>query len=324
MISQYAIEEEELLQIVKSLRGPYALFPSRLYSGKDLYDRYEVGHPASIEDCYDQIVYRDYIAKGKRTHDIRENLARVLHDHSISDALNLFLSRYKEADVVGVMGGHRLLRTDSTYREIVMISKMLTERGKLMISGGGPGAMEATHLGAWMAGRNEAEVNAALAMLQQAPSYADEKWLDTAMLVMQIWPQPQNGYKSVGIPTWLYGHEPATPFATHIAKYFDNSIREDGILTLAFGGIVYAPGSAGTVQEIFQDATQNHYLSYDYGSPMIFLGSKFWTDQMPIYPFLRKMLDEGKYKHLLLSLHDKAEDIVEEVMRFKPAVPEKE
>ena len=81
---------------------------------------------------------------------------------------------------------------------------------------------------------------------------------------------PQDRYESVGIPTWLYGHEPATPLATRITKYFDNSIREDGILTLAKGGIIYTPGSAGTLQEIFQDAVQNHYLSFGYASPMVF------------------------------------------------------
>ena len=85
---------------------------------------------------------------------------------------------------------------------------------------------------------------------------------------------------SLGIPTWLYGHEPSTPFATHIAKLFENSIREDSILTLAFGGIIYAPGSAGTVQEIFQEAVQNHYLSFGVSSPMIFLGSKYWNDEI--------------------------------------------
>ena len=66
----------------------------------------------------------------------------------------------------------------------------------------------------------------------------------------------QTKYVSLGIPTWLYGHEPSTPFATHIAKYFVNSVREDTILTVAYGGIIFTPGSAGTLQEIFQEAVQ--------------------------------------------------------------------
>jgi hypothetical protein len=48
--------------------------------------------------------------------------------------------------------------------------------------------------------------------------------------------------ESLALPTWYYGHEPSTPFATQIAKYFQNSIREDGPITLAAHGIVFASG----------------------------------------------------------------------------------
>ena len=128
--------------------------------------------------------------------------------------------------------------------------------------------------------------------------------------------RPQDKYESLGVPTWLYGHEPATPFATHIAKYFDNSIREDGILTIAKGGIIYSPGSAGTLQEIFQDAVQNHYLSFGYASPMVFLDSDYWTKQIPVYPLLEELLAKGRYKNLLLSIADEEDDIVAEIKKF--------
>ena len=128
-----------------------------------------------------------------------------------------------------------------------------------MASGGGPGAMEATHLGAWMAGRSMEEFDDAMAILSVAPTFRDEGWLRTAFEVRTKY--PQNKYRSLGIPTWFYGHEPATPFATHIAKYFFNSLREDVLLSIAKGGIIYSPGSAGTIQEIFQDAAQNHYAT---------------------------------------------------------------
>ncbi len=91
---------------------------------------------------------------------------------------------------------------------------------------------------------------------------------------------------SVGIPTWLYGHEPATPFATEHAKYFENSIREEGLLTLAIYGAIYAPGSSGTLQEIFEDANQNFYVPPNEGmSPMVFLDiDGYWTAQFPGHP----------------------------------------
>ncbi len=293
---------------------PYNPFRSSLYNAASLYEGFNLGKANSYENCYDQRVYRHYKWTGEKATDIKETLARALHDHAMSDALHDFLGNFDERKIVGIMGGHGLLRTDDMFSQIVDISKKLTERGYLMVSGGGPGAMEATHLGAWMAGRTEAETADAIAMLQTAPSFKDSEWITTAFRVLEKYEQTQ--YCSLGVPTWLYGHEPATPFATHIAKYFDNSIREDGILTIAKGGIIYTPGSAGTMQEIFQDAVQNHYLSFGYASPMAFLGTKFWTEEMPIYPLLQQLAKAGKYKNLLLSLNDDPDAVINEIEKF--------
>ena len=294
---------------------PYNVFKGELYTAETLYRGYQEGCPDSYSDCFDSVVYRHYLLTGKRADDLKETLARSLHDHAVSDALHDLLSHYDEKHVVGIMGGHGLLRTEPMFRSIVLISKRLAEAGNLMISGGGPGAMEATHLGAWMAGRSDADVDEALGVLSEAPSFAHPLWLDTAFTVRRMF--PQNEYISVGVPTWLYGHEPATPFATHIAKYFENAIREDGILTMAMGGIIYSPGSAGTMQEIFQDAVQNHYLSFGYSSPMVFLGTDYWLNQMPVYKLLTHLVATGKYKNLQLSITDDEDEIVNIIERFK-------
>ena len=293
---------------------PYNCFRNTLYAAEELYKDYRMGVPESYQQCFDSVVYQHYLQKGKSTTDIKETLARTLHDHSISNSLHDLLAEYDERLVVGIMGGHGLKRTDKAYQKIVRISKRLTEQGYLMISGGGPGAMEATHLGAWMAGRLDAEVYDAMRMLAQAPAYTDPLWLDTAFQVRTKY--PQTTFKSVGVPTWLYGHEPATPFATHIAKYFENAIREDGILTIAKGGIIYAPGSAGTMQEIFQDAVQNHYLSFGYASPMVFLDTDYWTNEMPVFPMLKKLSEQGKYRNLILDIADEEAEIIESIKRF--------
>jgi predicted Rossmann-fold nucleotide-binding protein len=214
------------------------------------------------------------------------------------------------------MGGHALSREDRGYAEVARLAKRLTEQGKLMVSGGGPGAMEATHLGAWMAGRKDEELDTAIEILSAAPRFEDRGWLALAFEVMRRYPRDER-YCSVGIPTWFYGHEPATPFASHIAKYFDNSVREDGLLAIAKGGVVYSPGSAGTMQEVFQDAAQNHYKTFGYASPMVFLGREHWTCAMPVYPLLESLQEEGKYRNLLLSIVDTAEEAVQEIMSFK-------
>ena len=308
--------------VFPKIQVPYNVFRGELYHASSLYKGYEIGHPESLSHCFDQRVYQHYLEKGKRATDIKETLARSLHDHAMSNAMYELLAQYPEKKVVGMMGGHGLLRTDPIYQKVVYISKTLTEKKYLMVSGGGPGAMEATHLGAWMAGRTEAEVEDALQTLSKAPGFTDRLWLDTALQVMERYPQTQ--YYSLGVPTWLYGHEPTSSFATHIAKYFENAIREDGILTIAKGGIIYAPGSAGTIQEIFQDAVQNHYLSFGYSSPMVFLGKNYWTAECPIYTLLEHLMQTGKYKNLLLSLSDDIADIADAIQRFTAEMPNEE
>lgn len=303
--------------VLTSMHVPYNTFRTSLYNASTLYDRFIPSNESTIDSCYDTIVYRHYLSTGILSDNIHETLARTLHDHSMSDALHDFLGNYREHDIVAIMGGHALLRTDPIYREIVFIAKSLTEQGKLMASGGGPGAMEATHLGAWMAGFDNRQTDMALDMLKCSPSFTDGKWLRSAFEVMQRFPQKK--HCSIGIPTWLYGHEPATPFATHIAKYFENSLREDGLLTIAKGGVIYAPGSAGTMQEIFQDAAQNHYTTMGYASPMIFLGTDYWNDEIPVYPLLCDMMKNGRYRNLLLSITDCRQDVIDTIMSFLPA-----
>ena len=302
---------------------PYNVTRRSLYNANDLYQGYEPSSDAqadmaSYSNCYDGMTYQHYLLMGKNAQNVNESLARTLHDHSIHVALDAFLANHDGRRCVGVMGGHAMLRTDPMYSSIVMLSKRLTEEGFCMLTGGGPGAMEATHLGAWMAGRPDKEVNDALKMLTVAPCFKDQGWLASAFKVMRRYPQSK--YESLGVSTWLYGHEPSTPFATHIAKFFENSIREDSILTMAFGGIIYTPGSAGTMQEIFQDAVQNHYLSFGFASPMIFWGKKFWTEEMPVYPLLQHLLNTGRYKNLLLTLTDDAREIEASLKKFAEGV----
>lgn len=297
------------------IKVPFRVFPSKLYTPKSLYRGYDRNEEASFETCYDTIAYKRYMAYGKETTDIRETLARSLHDHSITNARNAFLANYPEERIVGIMGGHALKRTDGGYRKIALLSKRLTELNCLMISGGGPGAMEATHLGAWMAGRDIGELEEALKILSPAPTFSEPHWLSSAFEVIEKYPQDK-GFHSLGIPTWFYGHEPSTPFATDIAKYYDNSIREEGITSVAKGGLIYTPGSAGTLEEIFKDAAQNHYQTFGCASPMIFMGKDYYTSEIPVYPLFEDLVSRGKMNNLMLSITDEIDEIISTIMKF--------
>lgn len=288
---------------------PYPVFPALLYNKETLYDDYNFNNPDSYSQTLDKTVYDRFKAIGAETNDVAEMLSRSLHDCSVRIALFEFLENFDEKRIIAVMGGHNMGRQEPTYKQVAFLSKSLAEKGYLMISGGGPGAMEATHLGVWFAGRPDAELLDAIQILSVAPRYNDPMWLPTAFKVFDKY--PKTNYVSLSIPTWFYGHEPPTPFSTHIAKLFENSLREEGLLAIAKGGIIYSPGSAGTIQEIFQDLTQNHYESYGYASPMIFMNKEYWTKDRPIYPLIRKMMDEEKLnKNIILEIFDENEDII--------------
>ena len=310
------VANNDLSLYIRKMGVPFNTYPRRLYNSKMLYEGYDWHDEKTFENCYDTLVYKHYMSQGKRGHKVRETLARALHDHFITHELYKMLDLYDEKDVIGVMGGHARRRDDPMYRQIVYLSKKLTEMGRLMVTGGGPGAMEAAHLGAYMAGRPDHEVEEALAMLIPSPTFRDEGWLRRSFEVMERFPLSSD-FRSLAIPTYFYGHEPTAPFATDIAKYFDNSVREDGIVTVAKGGIIYTPGSAGTMQEIFQDAGQNHYETEGFASPMIFMGRDYYTNYMPAYAVLKDLSDRGIFKNMLLTISDDNDEIINAIVKFK-------
>lgn len=294
---------------------PFIVDPQEMYSASQLYTGLDLSEPATFSQCYDQQVYNHFLSQGKVTDNPLEALARNLHDFCIMQSAKRMLARYDKCKVVAVMGGNAMRRDEMAYEKIARISKGLTEQGSLMVSGGGSGAMEATGFGAWMAGRGEDEFADALSRLKAVPAQEDVDYLQVSFSIIRDYPQTQ--YSNLSIPTWLYGHEWTSPFATHIAKLFENSVREDTLLTVAYGGIVYAPGRAGTIQEVFQEAVQNHYLTFGFASPMVFLDTEFWSKTTPFYPLLVDLLEKGIYKNLLLSLTDDVEEVIRIIRDFQ-------
>lgn len=67
---------------------------------------------------------------------------------------------------------------------------------------------------------------------------------------------------------------------------------------------------------MFQAAVPNHYLSFGYASPMIFMGKEFWTREVPIWPLLQDLLAREKYKNLLLTLSESENEIVSTIKAF--------
>ena len=81
------------------------------------------------------------------------------------------------------------------------------------------------------------------------------------------------------------------------------------MLAVATAGIVFAPGGAGTMQEIFQDAAQNAYRTFG-RSPMAFLDTQHYFVETGLYPALQRQAERLGFSDLL-SVGDEPEQILE-------------
>lgn len=302
---------------------PFTAHRAQLYTPDELFAGFDRTRPDGYAETFDARVYRHWRdTGGQRPASIDESLARRLHDHSITDALEEAL---EGTTPVAIMGGHGLERAAPGYASVARIARTLARDGMLMLSGGGPGAMEATHLGAWMAAFDDDALDDAIAVLSPRPpgalpgrEYADPDWLHRAFEVRDRWPvRDPAPFQSIGIPTWMYGHEPPAAFATRVAKYFANSVREEGLLAVATQGVIFTEGSAGTVQEIFQEATQNHYTSFGPPAPMVLYGRRYWTETLPVWPLLTSLADGRPYRDLVL-ITDDPDEVIDVIRSYRP------
>ncbi|MFG2649629.1 LOG family protein [Streptomyces sp. NPDC048436] len=260
---------------------PFAPYRGLLYTPDELFEGLADGGYEATPDARAYAWFQETKADG----DVFASMLRAIHDDSISDALDELLV---SARVVGVMGGHAMARGTEAYEGAARLGRSLARAGFTVATGGGPGAMEAANLGAYASVFRDEMLDEALELLAKAPSFTPSigDWARAAFDVRERWP---SGGASVGIPTWFYGHEPPNAFATHLAKYFANATREDGLLARSNAGVVFLPGAAGTVQEIFDAATPNYYESRGEPVPMILVNREHWTERLPAWPLLQAL-----------------------------------
>lgn len=305
---------DDLVQHIRNTGGtifpaflglPFDPYRASLYTPGELMDGYdrEASNPrASTVDTQIYEYFHDRQLDGREA-PIMDALAFRIHDHAIDDALRDLLSAGgpDARRVVGVMGGHKLGRDTEAYRRVARLGWELARRHFFVATGGGPGAMEAANLGAAMAGYDADAVRTAVDHLAAVPQYQDAGYVARAVDVREQYPDRT---ESLAVPTWFYGHEPSNLFPTHVAKYFANSLREDGLLAIAKYGVIYAPGSAGTIQEVFMDAAQNHYETFGTASPMVFFDEDYWTKTKPIYPLVRRLASGTPYEDQVYARDD--------------------
>ncbi len=306
-------------------RLPFEPIPQQLYTRERLFHGFQPNNPASWDQTADFSIYRHYVMEGRAAPaNPYIGMMHALHDNAITQSVTAFITGRR---ITAIMGDHKMARDSAPYRNIALLARRLTRSGILVCTGGGPGAMEASHLGASLTAGVDSDLDAALDLLAAQPvvpalmEIVDAEGVVNPTLAAKAhaWFKPAHEIaasirapgESLAFPTWHYGHEPSTPLATHIAKFFQNSIREDGLLALARNGIVYFEGKAGTLQEIFQDGAQNYYRAFGYFSPMVMFGVEYWTERYPVIILLQKLFTPADFKKYVLVTDD-----LEEVARF--------
>ncbi len=293
---------------------PVDPYRGHLYTADELYAGLRAGgYPATA----DARAFAWYLERRTRR-DIYATLLRAIHDDAMTDALDEWLDAFP---VVGVMGGHAVHRGSPEYAAAARLGHRLAEAGLVVATGGGPGAMEAANLGA--AARDAEALDRAVATLGAAPGWDHDlaAWAGLALEVRNRVLPGSDGQgipehpRSVGIPTWFYGHEPSNVFPDAIAKYFSNALREDGLLARSDAGVVVLPGAAGTAQEVFQTATRLYYARPNGPlPPLVLVGERQWTRTVPVWPALCA-LGEGRRMggaiHLVGDVEDAAAVVIE-------------
>jgi predicted Rossmann-fold nucleotide-binding protein len=259
--------------------APIDPYRSRLYDATELYAGLAENGYAATPDAR---AYAWWLDASVRS-DVYVTLLRSIHDDSIGDALDEACAGRR---VVGVMGGHAVQRGEPAYDDAARLGRDLARAGILVATGGGPGAMEAANLGARCADRSDDRLEHALRRVAAVPSFRPDV---TAWAALGLTVRDEIGeahqLPSVGVPTWFYGHEPPNVFAGLIAKFFSNALREDGLLARCTDGVIYLPGAAGTVQEVFQAATGHFYAEAPL-APLVLVGRRAWTEELPVWPLL--------------------------------------
>ena len=329
---------------------PFETSPERLYGPADLYRGFDPERPGSLSRSFDARIGW-WLTEGEGTPrklSTGETIAARLHDTAL-DGLVAALVRSRTPSVA-MMGSHSIPRDHPAFLQFALIARTLARRGYLVISGGGPGMMEAANFGAFLAPCADDVLAEALEILK-APSclWDSEAWVVSAARARAFalarmpgaapdadWtsPAPPQAW-SLGVPTWYYGREPPNLFASHVGKYFFNSLREDGLVSVATAGIIFGMGEAGTVQEVFQNASLNYYPpAGKAATPMIFVGRDYWDPPAgarlggasvdrrakPVMPLIRALAAEAARPFASeVEVYDAVDEVVAAIVRATPA-----
>src|SRR5262245_46735592 len=131
---------------------------STLYTREELWSGYD--SVAEKNESLDRRIFEYFTGASKYAPAYAQLLAQRRHDANMDYAVNKFLhldatAAPKGRKVVAIVGSHSTFRDDPWYRKAAELGYALNRAGYFVVTGGGPGLMEATHLGVWMSHYDE-------------------------------------------------------------------------------------------------------------------------------------------------------------------------
>ncbi len=84
--------------------------------------------------------------------------------------------------------------------------------------------------------------------------------------------------------------------------------------------MIFLPGAAGTLQEIFDNATPNYYESRGEPTPMVLVNTAHWTEKLPAWPLLQA-LAAGRSMESRIALVESVEEAPAALARLGGGLP---
>jgi uncharacterized protein (TIGR00730 family) len=219
-----------------------------------------------------------------RKHDFRESFQwRVFRIMAEFVEGFQFLADYKK--MVSIFGSARFKENDPWYREAQRLGAMLTKEGFSIVTGGGPGIMEAANRGA-IEGDGE---------------------------------QCSLGLCSVGLNIELIEEQRRNPYIQK-GPGFHYFFTRKVMLSYAAQAYVFFPGGLGTLDEFFEIVTLIQTKKISKKIPVVLIGRDFWS---PLLEWIDKTL-YGEYNTVdeedkkLYTLVDSIGQAFEIVKHSKP------
>ena len=279
----------------KGAERPYDVRPQRLYTRDDLMRGWRPGGDHST--TLDGRIYAYVEAHGGRAPDIEEGLAQRTHEHFIDVALASF-RMHAGRPVVGVMGGSSTVAADPDCRRVVHLAASLTERGYLVVGGGGLEVMRPrTSAHTWRLARGRSATTPWTSW--RARHHGRESRPATCASRMgSAGASRRAGRAWCGDPDvgerWR-ADQPAR--LAHREVLLEQHPRGRDARRRDRRHRVRARG-AGTMQEIFQDAAHNAYRICG-RSPMAFLDTQHYCAATGLYPALQRQAERLGFADLL-------------------------